>query len=55
MVQWVKAPTAVAQVTAEAWVRSPAPWVKGSGIAAVVSGIHSLAQELPSASSVAIK
>ena len=33
MVQWVKAPTAVAQVTAEAWVRSPAPWVKGSGIA----------------------
>ena len=54
MAQWVKNPTAAAQVTAEA------QWVKGSSIADVVwvtaaAGIQSLAQELPCAVGVAKK
>ena len=35
VVQWVKNPTAVAQIPVEAWVPShfPAQWVKGCGVA----------------------
>ena len=49
MAQWVKNLTAVAWVTAEVWIQSPAwpQWVKGFGIVAAVAGIQSLAQELP--------
>ena len=52
MAQWVKNPTAAAQVTMEVQVQSPAwhsglkGWVKGSGIASAVAQIQSLAQEL---------
>ena len=57
MVQWVKNPTAVALVTAEVWVPAPRPaqWVKGSGVAAAVAQIQSLAWGLPYAKSVAVK
>ena len=49
--------TAVAWVSAELWVQSLA-WhsgLKGSGVAAAVAQIQSLAQELPCAVGVAIK
>ena len=54
MAQWVKNPTATAQVTVEVWpstlaqyIPGPVHWVKGSSIAAAVVQIQSLAQELP--------
>ena len=49
MGQWVKNPTATAQVAVEAQF-DPQPllqWVKESGIAAAAVGIQPLAQELP--------
>ena len=49
MAQWVKNSTAVAQVTAEAWVQYLV-WCsgfKGSGVAAAEAPIQSLAQEPP--------
>ena len=55
MVQWVKNPTAAAQVTAEA------QWVKESGVAAAavrvqtVAQVRSPARELPYATGAAIK
>ena len=57
MVQWVKNPASAALVPVEVRVQSPAPeqWVKGSGVAAAVAQIQSLAQELPYAAGVAIK
>ena len=63
MVQWVKNMTAVAQVAVEVWVCSltPAQWVKGSGIAAVmaqlavVAQIQFLAQEFSYAAGATIK
>ena len=60
--QWIKNLTAVAQVTVEAGsISASVQWVKGPGIATAVvnvagaAWIQSLAQELPYATSVAIK
>ena len=50
MAQWIKNPTAAAQVAAEAWVQLILAWhrkVKGSSVASAVAWIHSLARELP--------
>ena len=61
MAQWVKNPVAAAWVTAEVRVRSPAQWVKGSGIAAAVTyatavaWIQPLVREFTYATGVAIK
>ena len=61
MAQWIKNPTAVAQVTAEVQVQSPAQRVKGSSIATAMmqvtamAQIQSLAWKLPYATGVAIK
>ena len=56
MAQWVKNPTSVAWVGAEAWVQPLArvQWIKGCGVAATVAQIHSLACELPYAVGAAI-
>ena len=61
MAQWLKNPTAVAEVTAEAQVPSlPGQWVKRSAVAttavwfATAASIQSLAQEFPYAMDVAI-
>ena len=57
MVQWVKNPTAAAQVAADVQVRSPA-WdggVQGSGVAAAAAQIQSLGWEFPHAAGVAVK
>ena len=61
MAQWVKNPTAVAQVTAEAQVPSPAQWIKESGIAAAALWataavrIQALAWKFPYVMGTAIK
>ena len=51
MVQWVKTPIAVALVTMEALVPSPA---QRSGLKELVMQIQSLAEELPNASGTVI-
>ena len=57
MAQWVKSLTAVAWVTAEAWVQAPAgrSWLKGSSVVTAAFWTQSLAQELPYATGAAIK
>ena len=54
MAQWVKNPTAAAQVTCRGSIPCLVQWVKGSGVAAVTR-IQFLAQELLYATGVAIK
>ena len=44
MVQWVKTPTAAAQVRSADSIPGPAQWVKGSGVAAVAVQIKAEAQ-----------
>ena len=57
MVQWIKNPIAATWVAMEAWVLSLAPeqWLKGASTAAALAQIQALVQELPCASSAAIK
>ena len=59
MAQWLKHSTVAAWVNCRGagLIPSPAQWVKGSGVAQVTSAarIQSLAQELPYATSEAIK
>ena len=57
MAQYVKNASAMAWVTVEAQIGSPTQQqkVKGSGVAAAVASIQSLAQQLPYATGAAIK
>ena len=57
MAQWVKNPTAVAQVSAEVWVLSPVrhSGLKGPSVAAAAAQIPPLAWQLPCVTGTAIK
>ena len=56
MAQWVKNPTAAAQVTVQVQVQFPSPvqWAKGSSVAAATASTQSLLRELPHAVGAAI-
>ena len=55
--QWVKHPTAAAQICCRAMgvIPGPAQWVKGSRVATAAVQIQSLVQELPYAMGAAVK